>query len=59
MSDGLISLFLGAGAAGWFYSQLAKRNGNADPKSNMLAAVVGGVVVAIVLFTILKFMLNM
>ena len=58
MSDGLISLLLGAGVAGWGYSQLAKRNGNANPGNNALAAVIGGVVAAIVFFTILKFILH-
>jgi hypothetical protein len=59
MSDVFISLLLGAGAAGWFYAQLAKRNGNADPKSNFLVAIIGGLGVAVVLFTILKFTFNM
>ena len=58
MSDGLASLCLGAGIAGWAYAQLAKRNGNASPKNNVIAAVVVGAILAIVFFTILKFILH-
>ena len=58
MSNIMISFFLAAGVAGWGYAQLARRNGNASPKNNALAAGVGGLVAGIVFFTFLKFILN-
>lgn len=58
MSDALVSLFVAAGVTGWLYTQLARRNGNASPQNNVIAAVVGGLVVAIVFFTVLKFILH-
>lgn len=58
MSDVLVSLFVAAGVTGWLYAQLARRNGNASPQNNVLAAVAGGLLAAIVFFTLLKFILH-
>ena len=59
MSDVFVSLLFGVGAAGWFYAQLTRRNGNAVPANNMFAAAAGGVVVMIVFLSVLKFGLHM
>ena len=58
MSDGLIALFFGFGVAGWAYSQLSRRSGNANPSSTMIAAGFGGLVAAIFIFTLFKFVLH-
>lgn len=44
--------------AGWAYSQLARRSGNANPSSTLTAAGIGGLVAAIFLYTLLRFVLN-
>jgi hypothetical protein len=59
MSNFLIAVFFGAGVGGWAYSQLAKRNGNANPGNNAIAAAAAGFVAALVIFTVFKFILNM
>lgn len=58
MSNGLVALFFGAGVAGWMYSQLARRSGNANPSSTLIAAVVVGALAAILIYTIFRFVLN-
>lgn len=58
MSDSLIAIIFGAGVAGWAYSQLARRSGNANPSSTIVAAAVGGLVAAIFIYTFLRFVLH-
>ena len=59
MSALFVSFLFGVGAAGWFYTQLTRRNGNAVPANNLFAAAAGGVVVMILFITVLKFGLHM
>ena len=54
----LYSLFFAAAAGMWGYTQLAKRNGNASPSSNALAAGVFGVIVLFVIFTLIQFVFH-
>lgn len=58
MSDFLIALFFGAGVAGWVYTQLVRRSGNANPSGTLIAAAGAGLVAAIFAFTVFKFILN-
>jgi hypothetical protein len=58
MSNLLVAVFFGFGVGGWAYAQLAKRNGNANPGNNAIAAAFAGLVAAIVIFTVFKFILN-
>jgi len=58
MSSGLVSLFFGAGVAGWVYTQLARRSGNANPSSTYIAAAGAGVFAWIIFFTVFKFILH-
>ncbi|MGH7241332.1 MAG: hypothetical protein ACREGB_03485 [Candidatus Saccharimonadales bacterium] len=58
MSNFLVAVFFGGGVAGWAYSQLARRSGNASPSSTLMAAGGAGLVAAIFIFTLLKFVLN-
>jgi hypothetical protein len=59
MSDGLIALFLGLGVSAWAYSQLAKRNGNATPSTNVIAALFAGLIVGFIFYTIIKYTLHL
>lgn len=58
MSDYLIALFFGAGVGGWAYAQLARRSGNANPSSTLLSAGFIGLIAAVFIFTIAKFVLH-
>jgi len=58
MSLAWMSLLFGLGVSGWIYSQLAKRTGNPNPANNFIAAGFIGLVVALIFFTLLKFMFN-
>lgn len=58
MSAGLIAIFFGVGVAGWLYSQLARRSGNANPSSTFTAAGIGGLVAATFFYTLFKFVLH-
>lgn len=58
MSNFLVAVFFGAGVAGWAYAQLARRSGNANPSSTFLAAGGAGLIAAIVIYTVFKFILN-
>jgi hypothetical protein len=58
MSNGLVALFFGVGVGGWAYSQLARRNGNASPASNAMAAAGAGFIAAIFIFTFFRFVLH-
>jgi len=58
MSNGLVALFFGLGVGGWAYSQLARRGGNANPGSTAIAAGFAGLVAAIFIFTLFKFVFN-
>jgi uncharacterized membrane protein YidH (DUF202 family) len=58
MPSWIISLLLAIGVTTWAYTKLAKANGNAEPRSNFLLAAAGGAIVFIVVFTLLKLVLN-
>jgi hypothetical protein len=58
MSSLLIAFLVGVGVAAWAYPKLAKSNGNANPSSNMLMAGIGGLIVFIILFSLLKLVLG-
>ncbi len=58
MSNTLIALFFGVGVGGWAYSQLARRGGNANPGSTAIAASAAGLVAAVVIFTVFKYILH-
>jgi hypothetical protein len=58
MSNFLVAIFFGFGVGGWAYAQLARRSGNANPGSTIMAAAGAGLVAAIFIFTLLKFVLN-
>lgn len=58
MSDTLVAIFFGAGVGGWIYSKLARHNGGANPSSTLMAAGFIGLVAAIIIFTVFKFILH-
>jgi hypothetical protein len=58
MPSWLISLLLAIGVTTWAYNKLARANGNATPSSNLILAGVGGFVVFLVVFSLLKLVLN-
>jgi hypothetical protein len=58
MSNGLVALFFGVGVGGWAYAQLARRSGNANPSSTVIAAGFLGLVAAIFIFTLFKFVFH-
>jgi len=58
MSDFLVSLFFAGGVGGWAYMQLARRSGNANPSSTIMAAGGAALLAFIFALTLLKFVLN-
>lgn len=58
MPSWLLALIFAIGVTAWAYSKLARANGNASPQSNMILAVVGGAVVFLVIFSLMKLVLN-
>lgn len=58
MSVFVTSLIFGIGVAGWVWSKVGRRTGNADPKSVYITAAGAGAVAFIFFFTLLKFVLN-
>jgi hypothetical protein len=58
MNATLIALMFGFGVAGWVWSKVGRRTGNADPKSVYVTAAVAGVAAFIFFFTLLKFVVN-
>lgn len=58
MPSWIIALLLSLGVTTWAYNKLAKLNGNAEPKSNLLIAAAGGLMVFIVMMTLLKVVLH-
>ncbi|HEX7368359.1 MAG TPA: hypothetical protein VF261_01730 [Candidatus Saccharimonadales bacterium] len=58
MSDTLVAILFGLGIGGWVYSQLARRSGNANPGSTFTVAGIVGLVAAIIIFTVFKFILH-
>jgi hypothetical protein len=58
MSNFLVAIFFGVGVGGWAYAQLARRSGNANPGSTFTAAAGAGLIAAIFIFTLFKFVLN-
>ncbi len=53
MSNGIISLIFGAGAAGWVYSKMMRRTGN-----NTQTAVIVGVIAGALAFMVLMVILS-
>lgn len=58
MSPVWISLFVGAGVAGWTWSKLSRRTGNADPTQVTIAAIATGLAAFVAFFVLLKYALN-
>jgi hypothetical protein len=58
MSPLLIAIFFGAGVGGWAWAQLAHRTGNNDQRSVAISALAVGVLAAVIIFTLFKFVLN-
>jgi hypothetical protein len=58
MSPLLIAIFFGLGVGGWAWAQLARRTGNNDQKSVAISALAVGVLAAVIIFTLFKFVLN-
>jgi hypothetical protein len=58
MSDFLVALFFGAGVGGWAYAQLARRSGNANPASTIVAAGFAALLAFVFVFTLMKFVLG-
>jgi hypothetical protein len=58
MPSWLLSLLVAIGVTTWAYNKLAKANGNASPQSNFLVAAAGGAVVFLIIFTLLKVVLD-
>jgi hypothetical protein len=54
----MIALFFAAGTAGWLYTVLVRSNGNAVPAQNYAGASIGGVVVFVLIFTLMKYVLG-
>lgn len=54
MSDLVISLMLGIGAAGWTYNKIGIRTGGSTPKALSTAAI-AGVLAFMTMITILRF----
>lgn len=59
MSAFIVALIFAIGLAGWVWSKVGMRTGNADPKSIFLTALGAGVMAFVVLFTLLKFGLGL
>lgn len=55
----LASIFFGAGVAGWVYTQMTRRTGNADPKQVAMVAGLSGLAAFIFFFTLLKYVLHL
>ncbi len=58
MSNGVVSLVFALGVAGWTYSQMERRAGASNAKSNLAAAFIGAVLAFLFLFTFTKFVLH-
>jgi mannose/fructose/N-acetylgalactosamine-specific phosphotransferase system component IID len=58
MFDFFIAAMLGIGAGGWLFFNLNRSSGEANAASHALAGGVVGVIVAFVVFTLLKFVFN-
>jgi undecaprenyl pyrophosphate phosphatase UppP len=54
----VLSLVLAAAAAGFAWSRLSTSTGNAHVNNILIAAAVSGVVAFLVIFTLLRFVLN-
>lgn len=50
MSNKLVALLFGVGAAGWVYSQMMRRTGNT--KTSVYVAIGGGLIAAFVIYTL-------
>lgn len=59
MNSVVVSLMFGSGVAGFVWSKVGRRTGNADPKSVYLTAGLAGLGAFIFFFTLLKFVLNL
>lgn len=59
MNSLLVSLMFGAGVAGFVWTRVGRRTGNADPRSVYLTAGGAGVVAFVFFFTLFKLVLNL
>lgn len=59
MSAFLVAIMFGAGIAGWVWSKVSQRTGNADPKTVYLTAGGAGLAAFIVFFTLLKYVIGL
>jgi hypothetical protein len=58
MNAALISVMFGLGVAGWIWTKVGRRTGNANPKSVYMTAGIAGLVAFIFFFTLLKYAFN-
>ena len=58
MSPWIIAGLVGVGTAGFIYAQLVRANGNPTPGMDLGAAAVAGIMIFIVIYTLLKYVLN-
>lgn len=58
MPSWLVALFLSIGATAWIYNKLARANGNANPQSNLIMALIAGAIIWLVMFTLMRMILN-
>lgn len=58
MPSWLIALFFSVGVTAWSYNKLAHHNGNANPRSNLITALVFGAIIFFIVFTLLNMVLN-
>jgi hypothetical protein len=58
MSAFVTSLLFALGVAGWVWSKVGRRTGNADPKGVYLTAGGAGVLAFVVFYTFMRFVLN-
>jgi hypothetical protein len=58
MFDFLIAIILGFGVGGWLYFKLNRNVGDANGASHLLSGMAVGVVLTLIIFTLLKFILN-
>jgi hypothetical protein len=58
MNAVLVALMFGAGVAGFIWTKVGRRTGNADPKTVYLTAGMAGAAAFVFFFTLLKFVFN-
>lgn len=58
MSNILVALMFGFGVAGFVWTKVGRRTGNANPQGVYLVAALAGLAAFVFLWTFLKFVLN-